>query len=100
MNLNGLVFRNLLHFWRTNLAVVSGIACAVAVLAGALLVGRSVRESLRDLVFQRIGATGIVVSADRFFRAELAACSGKAYTLATTDKSKKKAGSRKKKTAS
>ena len=38
------------YYWRTNLAVVLGVATAVAVLAGALLVGDSVRGSLRDLV--------------------------------------------------
>ena len=44
-----LVRRNLTHFWRTNLAVLAGVAVAVSVLAGALLVGASVRDSLRDL---------------------------------------------------
>src|SRR5512139_4094989 len=67
-----LLLRNLLHYWRTNAAVVAGVATAVAVLSGALLVGQSVRESLRDLLAERIGATDYVVSADRFFRGELA----------------------------
>jgi hypothetical protein len=34
-----LLKRNLAYYWRTNLAVVCGVAVAVAVLAGALLVG-------------------------------------------------------------
>jgi hypothetical protein len=34
-----LIKRNLGHYWRTNAAVVGGVAVAVAVLAGALLVG-------------------------------------------------------------
>ena len=68
-----LLLRNLLHYWRTNAAVVAGVATAVAVLAGALLVGQSVRESLRDLLSERIGSTDYVVSADRYFREELAA---------------------------
>ena len=67
-----LLRRNLLHYWRTNLAVVAGVTTAVAVLAGALLVGQSVRASLRDLLAERIGATDYVVSADRFFREDLA----------------------------
>jgi putative ABC transport system permease protein len=67
-----LVFKNLGHFWRTNCAVIAGVATAVAVLSGALLVGESVRASLRDLVFQRLGATEYAVVSDRFFRAELA----------------------------
>ncbi len=66
-----LLLRNLRYFWRTNVAVVAGVATAVAVLAGALLVGESVRASLRDLLNERIGATDVVVSADRFFSQEL-----------------------------
>jgi ABC-type lipoprotein release transport system permease subunit len=68
-----LLLRNLLHFWRTNLAVVAGVATAVAVLTGALTVGGSVRQSLRDLVVQRLGSTDVVVASDRFFREDLAA---------------------------
>src|SRR5512139_3485343 len=67
-----LVLRNLRYYWRTNLAVVAGVATAVAVLAGALLVGHSVRASLRDLVVQRLGETDVVVASDRFFREDLA----------------------------
>ncbi len=67
-----LVFRTLLYYWRTNLAVMAGVATAVAVLSGALLVGQSVRSSLRNLLYQRIGAAEYVISADRFFREDLA----------------------------
>ena len=58
--------RNLTYFWRTNLAVILGVAAAVAVLAGALLVGDSVRGSLRDLFLQRLGNTDHVVTGQRF----------------------------------
>ena len=44
-----IVLRSLTYYWRTNVAVVLGVATAVSVLAGALLVGDSVRGSLRDL---------------------------------------------------
>lgn len=67
-----LLFRNLTYYWRTNLAVVFGIATAVAVLAGALLVGDSVRASLRDLFLLRLGNTDQVISATGFFREKLA----------------------------
>ena len=67
-----LLLRSLLHYWRTNAAVLGGVATAVAVLSGSLLVGQSVQSSLRDLLIQRIGATGYVVSADRYFREDLA----------------------------
>ena len=66
-----LLLRSLAHYWRTNAAVVGGVATAVAVLAGALLVGQSVRASLRDLLVERIGATAYAVSADRYFREDL-----------------------------
>jgi putative ABC transport system permease protein len=68
-----LLRRSLFYFWRTNLAVVAGVAAAVAVLAGALLVGDSVRASLRDLVLLRLGKTSLVITSDGFFREALAA---------------------------
>ena len=67
-----LVRRNVRHFWRTNLAVVVGVAAAVAVLAGALLVGVSVRASLRQLALERLGATDQVVTSFGFIRDSLA----------------------------
>ena len=72
MRLSQLVKRSLSYYWRTNLAVVLGVAVAVAVLAGALLVGDSVRASLRDLVLQRLGQTSFVVTSAGFVRDQLA----------------------------
>jgi len=73
MNPGTLVRRGLQHYWRTNVAVVLGVATAVAVLAGALLVGDSVRGSLRDLVVQRLGRADLAVLSSGFFREALAA---------------------------
>src|SRR5215471_2140676 len=64
--------RNLTYYWQTNLAVILGVATAAAVLAGALVVGDSVRASLRDLVLRRLGKTSTVISAANFFREDLA----------------------------
>src|SRR3954464_5470174 len=72
MQISTLLFRNIAYYWRTNLAVVLGVATAVAVLAGALLVGDSVRASLRDLFLLRLGATDHVISSAGFFREKLA----------------------------
>jgi energy-coupling factor transporter ATP-binding protein EcfA2 len=72
MRTSQLVRRNLAYHWRTNLAVVLGVATAVAVLAGALLVGDSVRASLKDLFLQRLGSTSYVVTGSSFFREQLA----------------------------
>jgi ABC-type lipoprotein release transport system permease subunit len=67
-----LVLRNLSYYRRTNAAVVLGVGVAVAVLAGALLVGESVRASLRGLFLQRLGRATHVASAPNFFRERLA----------------------------
>jgi putative ABC transport system permease protein len=72
MNTSLLVRRGLAYHWRTNLAVVLGVGVAVAVLAGALLVGDSVRASLRGLFLQRLGRAELVVSSAGFFREQLA----------------------------
>ena len=73
MSLLALVQRNVVHYWRTNLAVVAGVAVAVAVLAGALLVGASVRSSLRGLALERLGAIDRVVTSARFVPESFAA---------------------------
>jgi hypothetical protein len=51
----------------TNLAVIAGVAIAVSGLAGALLVGDSVRGSLKDLFLGRLGHASLVLSASHFF---------------------------------
>src|SRR4029453_7689928 len=60
------------YYWRSHLAVVLGVATAVAVVGGALLVGDSVRGSLRDLVLGRLGKTDVIVASSTFFREQLA----------------------------
>ncbi|MFQ5743098.1 MAG: hypothetical protein ACE5HV_05860, partial [Acidobacteriota bacterium] len=66
------MLRGLTHFWRINLAVLAGAAVNTAVLTGALLVGDSVRGSLRDLTLDRLGSIDEVLVAQHFFRQELA----------------------------
>ena len=67
-----LLRRNLRYYYRTHLAVVAGVAVAVGVLTGALLVGDSVRGSLRELFLNRLGKTDHAVVASGFFREDLA----------------------------
>ena len=55
------------------MAVILGVATATAVLTGALLVGDSMRGSLRDLALDRLGKTSDLLVADRFFPAARAA---------------------------
>ena len=52
--------------------VVLGVAVAVAVLAGALLVGASVRESLAQIALGRLGATDVIITSPTFFQTKLA----------------------------
>jgi ABC-type lipoprotein release transport system permease subunit len=63
---------SLRYYKATNAMVVLGVAVAVAVLSGALLVGASVRDSLREIALSRLGATEVVITSPTFFRAALA----------------------------
>lgn len=67
------VARNsLFHYWRTNLVLAAGIAAATAVLTGALIVGDSMRSSLRSLALDRLGQIDEMIVSDGFFRQRLA----------------------------
>ncbi len=59
--------------WRTSLAVALGVAIATAVIVGALLVGDSMRGSLRGLTVERLGKIESVVAPGGFFSADDAA---------------------------
>jgi hypothetical protein len=72
MSFGRLLLRNLFFHWRGNLAVFLGVAVGTAVLVGALLVGDSLRGSLRDLTLQRLGGVDQALVAGRFFREDLA----------------------------
>jgi ABC-type antimicrobial peptide transport system permease subunit len=72
MRISTLLARNLTWYWRTNLAVLLGVATATGVLGGAALVGASVRASLRNLVLERLGNADFVVTRAGFFREQLA----------------------------
>ena len=67
-----LIIASLTYHWRMNLAVACGVAAAAAVLSGALLVGDSMRGSLRRLTLDRLGRIDEVLLTDRFFREKLA----------------------------
>ena len=66
------MLRSLNHYWKINAAVALGAGVATSVLTGALLVGDSVRGSLRDLTLDRLGETEFALLSDRFFREEIA----------------------------
>ena len=72
MNIRKLVFRNLFFYRWPYLAILTGVMVSTAVLTGALLVGDSVRGSLRRLTDLRLGATHWAMQpGDRYFRTAL-----------------------------
>ena len=66
------LLRSLSHHRGIHLAVALGVAVGTAVLSGALLVGDSVRGSLRDLTLDRLGAIDHALVTDRYVREDLA----------------------------
>jgi ABC-type lipoprotein release transport system permease subunit len=67
------VRRSLAYYRFEHFAVMLGVAVGVAVLAGSMIVGDSVRGSLREQALSRLGRVDLAVTSGRFFRAELAA---------------------------
>ncbi len=67
-----LIARNLCGFARTGMAVALALATATAVITGSLLVGDSVRGSLRDTALARLGAISTATVGSHAFREALA----------------------------
>ena len=72
MRARTLLARSLRHYWRSNVAVVLGVAAAAAVLGGSLVVGDSVRGSLAATALSRLGRATHAVESAGFFRGALA----------------------------
>src|SRR5436305_6799694 len=72
MSLFRFLLRNLLYHWRGNVPVLLGVLVGGTVLTGALLVGDSLRGSLRDRTLRRLAWVDQALVAPRFFRASLA----------------------------
>lgn len=73
MNRRTLLTNRLRYNRRTNAAVVLGAVTACAALTGALLVGDSMRASLRAVALRRLGPVTHALTAHRFITARLAA---------------------------
>ncbi|MEM6279961.1 MAG: FtsX-like permease family protein, partial [Verrucomicrobiota bacterium] len=74
-----LILKSLLHYRGINLSVLAGVALTSAILSGALVVGDSVKESLRQNAAARLSKIGpVVVGGERFVTAELADRMGEA----------------------
>jgi ABC-type lipoprotein release transport system permease subunit len=73
MTLRTLFLRSLRHHGLSLLTVSLGAAVGTAVLTGSLIVGDSMRASLRDLTLERLGCVDHALVAARMFREQLAA---------------------------
>ena len=67
MNWQTYIRRSIAHYWRNHLTVVLGVAVATAVLVGALIVGDSMRGSLREITLERLGEIDDLVISGNFF---------------------------------
>src|SRR5437763_10416011 len=70
MTLTRLILRNLFFHRRGNFAVLLGVAVGAAVLTGALLVGDSLRGSLRDRALGQLGGVDAALISPRFLRGD------------------------------
>ena len=83
MTLRTLAGRSLQRHWRLHLGVVLGACLGAAILIGALIVGDSVRGSLRSGGLERLGPFHLALSSgDRFYRSELFSAIEPHHTLA------------------
>jgi ABC-type antimicrobial peptide transport system permease subunit len=73
MTLARLILRSLRHYRWTHLGVALGAAVATAVLVGAMIVGDSIRHSLRSIALARLGGTHLAIhTGERYFTLALA----------------------------
>ncbi len=72
MSLVKLAIASFRYYFYKNLVLALGVAAATAVLTGALIVGDSMRASLRELALDRLGKIDEILVADGFFRVDLA----------------------------
>ncbi|MFH1074800.1 MAG: ABC transporter permease [Candidatus Firestonebacteria bacterium] len=72
MNIFKLAFHSLKYYWKAALAISAGTAVAIAALTGSFLVGKSVKNNLRDIAVTRLSNVEAVVQSDGFFTKELA----------------------------
>src|SRR3954464_11735268 len=72
MTLTRLLRRSLAFHRRANLAVLLGVAVGTAVLTGALLVGDSLRGSLRARALRQVGGVEAAMVSGRFVRQQIA----------------------------
>lgn len=82
MNSFSLILQSARHYWKSHLGLLTGAFLASAILSGSLVVGDSVRASLRRAAEQRLGQvqTGLL-GGDRWFTETLARQDGAAPVI-------------------
>jgi putative ABC transport system permease protein len=70
MSIWSMSWASIRYGWRVSLSVALGVATATAVIVGALLVGDSMRGSLRELTIERLGRTESLIMPGTFFEAD------------------------------
>lgn len=66
------IFRSIIHHRRSHSVVLLAVAVATAVIGGSLIVGDSVRASLRQMTLSRLGGVSQILHSPRFVREKLA----------------------------
>lgn len=66
------ILRSLIFYRRSHLVVMLAVAVSTAVIGGSLIVGDSVRASLRDMTLSRLGGISHILHSPRFVRENLA----------------------------
>ncbi|HRX13389.1 MAG TPA: ABC transporter permease, partial [Draconibacterium sp.] len=68
------ILKTFFHYFKANLLVALGVVVSTMVLTGSLIIGDSVRYSLEQSTFYRLGeTTHLVTVVERYFRQEMAA---------------------------
>lgn len=74
MSFLSLSIQSFRYYWRNHLGLLFGAFLASAILSGSLVVGDSVRASLRKIAEQRLGSVHqAIIGGDRWFSEDLAA---------------------------
>ena len=66
------ILRSIVFYQRSHFVVMLAVAVSTAVIGGALIVGDSVRASLREMTLSRLGGVSQILHSPRFVREELA----------------------------
>ncbi len=72
LNTQQLIKRSLKHHWRLHIAVGFGVAVALSILTGSLIVGDSVKATLKTIANDKIGNFEYVIAGERFFTRDIA----------------------------